>query len=396
MKLASEVSPLGMAAAVPFSQTTDASPLNTAVCAHMAFLENFMEMKIENISLAELIPYENNPRNNDNAVEAVANSIREFGFKVPIVIDKDNVIVTGHTRLKAAKSLGLSSAPCIRADDLSDEQIKAFRIADNSVADIAQWDLNKLSIELSTLDIDMEQFGINSDMTVPELEDEDLDDEDGYYGDERERTNRAYNLDEAKKLIFSDDFWQMPVIQNNNFIQKELIGFNYAKTSTNTDAGIHFFIDDYQFERVWAYPEKYTDILMPYDCILSPDFSLYMDMPMPMKVWNIYRSRFIGAYYQSKGINVIPTISWAEKETFKFAFSGIPKGSIVAVSTIGVKEDKDALNVWNEGMNAMIETIEPSTILVYGGELDFDYKGIDVVYFQNEVLKNWKNKKEML
>lgn len=355
-----------------------------------------MKMKLENISLAELIPYENNPRNNDNAVEAVANSIREFGFKVPIVIDKDNVIVTGHTRLKAAKSLGLSSAPCIRADDLSDEQIKAFRIADNSVSDIAQWDLNKLSIELSTLDIDMEQFGINSDMTVPELEDEDLDDEDGYYGDERERTNRAYNLDEAKKLIFSDDFWQMPVIQNNNFIPKELIGFNYAKTSTNTDAGIHFFIDDYQFERVWAYPEKYTDILMPYDCILSPDFSLYMDMPMPMKVWNIYRSRFIGAYYQSKGINVIPTISWAEKETFKFAFSGIPKGSIVAVSTIGVKEDKDALNVWNEGMNAMIETIEPSTILVYGGELDFDYKGIDVVYFQNEVLKNWKNKKEML
>ena len=89
-------------------------------------------------------------------------------------------------------------------------------------------------------------------------------------------------------------------------------------------------------------------------------------MPMPMKIWNIYRSRQIGQYYQSQGIKVIPTISWAEKETFEFAFKGIPKGSIVSISTIGVKRNKEALKIWQDGVSAMIEEIEPSTILVYG------------------------------
>lgn len=88
-------------------------------------------MKIIEMPISELVPYANNPRNNDNAVDAVAASIREFGFKVPIIVDKDNVIVAGHTRLKAAEKLGLSSVPVIRADNLTEEQVKAFRLADN-------------------------------------------------------------------------------------------------------------------------------------------------------------------------------------------------------------------------------------------------------------------------
>ena len=95
-------------------------------------------------SINELIPYENNPRNNDGAVEAVAASIRAFGFKVPIIADKNNVIVAGHTRLKAAKLLGLKKVPVIKADDLTDEQVRAFRLADNKTAEIAEWDFEKL------------------------------------------------------------------------------------------------------------------------------------------------------------------------------------------------------------------------------------------------------------
>ena len=115
-----------------------------------------------------------------------------------------------------------------------------------------------------------------------------------------------------------------------------------------------------------------------------------MDMPMPMKIWNIYRSRQIGAFYQNQGIKVIPTISWAEKETFEFAFEGIPQESIVSVSTIGVKEDKNALQIWKDGMDEMIKRIHPSTILVYGGKLDYDYGDIQVLYFANKVTENWK------
>lgn len=116
-----------------------------------------------------------------------------------------------------------------------------------------------------------------------------------------------------------------------------------------------------------------------------------MDMPMPMKVWNTYRSRMIGQFYQSCGIRVIPTVSWAEEETFKFCFLGIPKGSIVAVSTIGVKESKDALAVWRNGMYAMIKKVRPSKILVYGGQIEFDYGNTEVVYYDNDVLKRWKD-----
>lgn len=305
-------------------------------------------MRIINMNIDNVVPYKNNPRHNDEAVEYVANSIREFGFKVPIIIDKNNVIVTGHTRWKASKQLGLKKVPCIRADDLTEEQIKAFRVADNSLGEIATWDFDKLEIEIGDIDIDMEAFGVDigsfddSPAEIPENDDE------GYYGDERERTNKGYNLDLVDPSNLTNDFWQMPVIKNDRFIPSELIGFNYAKSSKRKDVGIHFYVDDYQFERVWNYPEKYLDILFEYDCILSPDFSLYMDMPMPMKIWNIYRSRQIGAYYQSKGIKVIPTISWAESETFEFCFQGIPEGSIVSVSTIGVKEKEDALKIWRE------------------------------------------------
>ena len=120
-------------------------------------------MKIVYKNIDELIPYENNPRLNDEAVEYVKNSIKEFGFKVPIVIDKDNVIIAGHTRIKASKELGIKDIPCIIADDLTEEQVKAFRLADNKVSEKSMWDYTKLDEELdSILDIDMSMFDFNS------------------------------------------------------------------------------------------------------------------------------------------------------------------------------------------------------------------------------------------
>lgn len=122
-------------------------------------------MIISDIKIDEIIPYINNPRINDNAVDYVAASIKEFGFKVPIVIDKDNVVVAGHTRLKAAKKLGLESVPCLKADDLTDQQIKAFRLADNKVSEYAVWDLEKLDVELESIDLDMVDFGFDSELS---------------------------------------------------------------------------------------------------------------------------------------------------------------------------------------------------------------------------------------
>lgn len=129
----------------------------------------------------ELIPYVNNPRNNDQAVDAVASSIKNFGFKVPIVIDSKNEIINGHTRLKAAKKLGIEEVPVIVADDLTEDQIKAFRIADNKVAELADWDEELLLAELDMIEMDMGQFNIDmseldSDDSSEEVVEDEFDD----------------------------------------------------------------------------------------------------------------------------------------------------------------------------------------------------------------------------
>lgn len=117
-------------------------------------------MNIIEKHISDLRAYENNPRNNVDAVDKVAASIEEFGFKVPIIIDGDGVIIAGHTRLLAAKSLGMKKVPCIVADDLTPEQVKAFRLADNKVAEYSTWDFQKLNIELEELkDFEMKDFG---------------------------------------------------------------------------------------------------------------------------------------------------------------------------------------------------------------------------------------------
>ena len=136
---------------------------------------NIIKMKVE-----DLIPYVNNPRNNENAVDKVASSIAEFGFKSPIIIDKNNVIISGHTRLLASKKLGLKEVPVIKADDLTEAQVKAFRIADNKVSEYAQWNEDLLKIEIDTLkeldfdvlDTGFEEFEIDAlELKFKEFED---------------------------------------------------------------------------------------------------------------------------------------------------------------------------------------------------------------------------------
>ena len=142
--------------------------------------------------VSELIPYINNPRNNDDAIDAVASSIKNFGFKVPIVVDSNNEIINGHTRLKAAKKLRLETVPVIVADDLTPEQIKAFRLADNKVGEIATWDENALAVEIENLDFDMNEFGF-------EIEDLEVNIEN------RDNDTKPANLNEKMVIIIEAD-----------------------------------------------------------------------------------------------------------------------------------------------------------------------------------------------
>lgn len=229
--------------------------------------------EIKRVAISDLKPYENNAKKHGKKqLEKLTQSIKEFGFISPVLIDKDYNIIAGHGRTEAAKIAGLDSVPCVIADGLTDEQRRAYILADNKLAELSEWDKSLVNLELKSLQgFDMSTF----DLKPLKIE---------AYGAERERTNDAYNLRLAHESTLTDDYWQMPTIYCEEVIPKDLVGFNYAKTYTEKDVGIHFFIDDYQFERVWNYPEKYIDILKQYDCILSPDFSLYMDMPMAMKI----------------------------------------------------------------------------------------------------------------
>ena len=178
-------------------------------------------MQIIEMQLDELIPYANNPRNNDGAVDKVAASIREFGFKVPIIVDKNNVIVAGHTRLKAAQKLGLEKVPVIRADDLTDEQVNAFRLADNKTAEFAAWDFSKLDEELANIDIDMSDFGFDFDF------DETDDEPDGDVLDGGQITDKT-DAKVAVKIIFQNTkTWK----QHEDEVRNMIDGFENVSVS---------------------------------------------------------------------------------------------------------------------------------------------------------------------
>ena len=135
------------------------------------------KLKIEYVDINSIKPYNKNPRKNEEAIPYVMESIKQFGFKNPVILDKNNVIVAGHTRIESAKRLGITEIPCIYADDLTNEQIKAFRLADNKVGEIAEWDIDLLDTELDDiLNIDMSDFGFDLDLEDEDIERKDLSD----------------------------------------------------------------------------------------------------------------------------------------------------------------------------------------------------------------------------
>lgn len=345
-------------------------------------------MQIEYVDIDKLIPYAKNAKKHpQEQVEQIKQSISEFGFNDPLAIDEGNVLIEGHGRLLAAKELGYTELPCIRLTELTEQQKKAYILAHNKLTMNSGFDLDLLNQELTAIeDFDMADFGFD----VPDLLEDDEDD--GYYGDERERTYEEYNLDDFDGAR-AEGFYQMPIIEAQNAEPDELISFNYVLSTKKRRCGVHFYIDDYQFERIWNSPQQYMDKLREFDCVFTPDFSLYMGMPMPMKIWNVYRSRLIGQMMQDVGITVVPTLSWAEKETYTFCFDGIQQGGTVSVSTIGVKNDTESKKIWTEGMNEAIKRIKPKGILVYGGDIGYEFpKQIDVRYYDNKAFKHSKGK----
>ncbi len=146
-----------------------------------------------------------------------------------------------------------------------------------------------------------------------------------------------------------------------------------AREPVARDGAVHFFLEDYRFETVWSRPRKALESLSPYSTLLSPDFSLYRDWPLMLQMWNVYRNRWCGAFWQSQGFRVIPTVSWSTSESYDFCFLGLPRRSLVAVSAVGVRlEDAHSADgmleyqLFVDGFREMLRQLEPAAVLSYG------------------------------
>lgn len=163
-----------------------------------------------------------------------------------------------------------------------------------------------------------------------------------------------------------DEFYGIPEIKKNNFepINFEFMGFDRIGTKKvgNEDKTIHFFIDDNKFNTIYDNPHKHMEKLARFNAVLTPDFSLYTDMPIALQINNVFKNRWCGAFWQDYGLKVIPTVSWSDSKSYDFCFIGIEKNSIVAISTLGVKKEKE--NFMN-GYNEMLKRLNPEIILCY-------------------------------
>lgn len=129
---------------------------------------------------------------------------------------------------------------------------------------------------------------------------------------------------------------------------------------------MHFFLDDYQFERFWRQPERYLNALSRFPLVLGPDFSLYTDFPAPLQRWNHYRNQLLTAWLQQHGVHAIPAASWSDEDSFRWCFDGISPGGAVAVSTVGCLVHKDAQEGLAQGLDELIRRTHPAELLVYG------------------------------
>ena len=148
---------------------------------------------------------------------------------------------------------------------------------------------------------------------------------------------------------------------------KEWIPFNYVLTCKEPqEKGVHFFLDDYQFERVWNNIDKYTEVLQRFKAVMSPDFSMFTVNPKALQIYQHFRKHFIGAYWQANGLTVIPTINWADEKSFEWCFDGEPRNSIVAISTVGSMNSKANKEGFYKGYEEMKKQLHPKKVLCYG------------------------------
>ena len=265
----------------------------------------------------------------------------------------------------------MQEVPCIRATGLSEEQLKALRIADNKTNE-SKWDDKLLNLELgSIIDLDMSDFGFDLTFDDEDPGTDNVDAED--FEEDLRDPSCQHNVFENQEIMqfLSSSKWGIPSIAPTQTVGDKMLRFMDWKEIDNPEEYIaHFFYDDYKFMSAWRDPNKYLDRLRKFKAVVSPDFSLYTDFPRALQILSCYRRQWCAAYWQMKGLDIIPDVVWGDEESFEFCFDGIPKGLTVAVSTVGIKKNDDwngkEGNLFIDGYNEMLRRLEPTHIILYG------------------------------
>ena len=329
-----------------------------------------VEREYLRLPLTKIRPYKGNPRKiTADAVEAVVASIRECDNLDPIEVDENNIILSGHTRLKALKKLGYTDSDVIRYTGLSDEQKRKYRVLANKTGEISQWDTAKLEKELDGLTFDFDfGFDVDEPEKESEAEEEEIDDFDRL---PKQLTHNVFeNFDRDFEPIYVGNY-DIPVIQPTKTSGTEFLRFcDWRGTDDYANLIAHFYYSDFKFISAWREPDKYVERLRAFKAVIAPDFSLYTDFPRALQILSCYRRQWVAAYWQSLGLDVIPDVVWGDESSYEFCFDGIPKGGTVAVSSVGVARDgdwngKDG-DVFRNGYNEMLKRLEPETVLYYG------------------------------
>ena len=194
-----------------------------------------------------------------------------------------------------------------------------------------------------------------------------------------------------------EGYIELPKIKTSNFIPEKLVSFSKAmsKTWTDFDCWVMFYEHDIKFERLWHNPKQYLSKLKKFKGIISPDFSLYRNMPLCMQMWNTYRGRALSVWLQDNGIEIIPNVRFNDKRTYEFCFDGIEKFKTVAVGTHGCIKRKEDIIFFKVGLTELVQRLSPKTIIVYGSAPDSIFKpykdmGINIIAFESEFSKSRK------
>lgn len=332
-----------------------------------------MELQITYVPTTSLMPYDKNAKRHPaKQVKLIANSIKEFGFQQPIVVDKNNIVIIGHGRLLAAKRLRLPDVPVVRAESLTEEQVRALRLADNKVAE-SEWNNDFLALELKDLSFDMSDFGFDMDL----FNEEDQEEEPAQGEEEILAPPCQHNVFENQELrqFPIENYYGIPCMLPTQTTGNQLLRFmDWNEVDDPQNYIAHFFYDDYKFMSAWREPDKYLERLRKFKAVIAPDFSSYTDFPIVLQILGAYRRNWCGAYWQEQGIDVIPDVQWGDEETYNWCFEGIPKHSTVAVSSLGVlakgKYEGLGRDLFRKGWDQMMERLEPTAILLYGDMID--------------------------